>query len=50
MEVSGQPHTSAASPSGKDPGTHWTGGWVGLPADPNVLDDLPISRFELRII
>jgi hypothetical protein len=30
MGVSGQRHTPAALyPRGKDPGTHWTGGWVG---------------------
>jgi hypothetical protein len=30
MEVSGQ-HRAPATlcPRGKDPGTHWTGGWVG---------------------
>jgi hypothetical protein len=25
----GQPHAPAASTSGKDPGAHFTGGWVG---------------------
>jgi hypothetical protein len=30
MGVSGQRHVPAAfNPPGKDPGTHWTGGWVG---------------------
>jgi hypothetical protein len=30
MEVSGQRHALATLyPRGKDPGTHWTGGWVG---------------------
>jgi hypothetical protein len=30
MGVSGQRHDPAALyPQGKDPGTHWTGGWVG---------------------
>jgi hypothetical protein len=30
MGVSGQRHAPAALyPLGKDPGTHWTGGWVG---------------------
>jgi hypothetical protein len=29
-EGDGQPHAPAALyPRGKDPGTHWTGGWVG---------------------
>jgi hypothetical protein len=33
MGVSGQHHAPAALyPRGKDPGTHWTGGWVGLRA------------------
>jgi hypothetical protein len=31
MGVSGQRHAPAALyPRGKDPGTHWIGGWVGL--------------------
>jgi hypothetical protein len=31
--MSGQRHAPAALyPQGKDPGTHWTGGWVGLRA------------------
>jgi hypothetical protein len=30
MGVSGQRHPpTALYPRGKDPGTHWTGGWVG---------------------
>jgi hypothetical protein len=29
MQVSGQLHTPAALPSGRSPGTHWIGGWVG---------------------
>jgi hypothetical protein len=29
MEVSGQLHAPAALPSGRAPGTHWIGGWVG---------------------
>jgi hypothetical protein len=30
MGVSGQRHAPAALyPRGKDPGTHWIGGWVG---------------------
>jgi len=29
MGVGGQPHAPAASTPGKDPGTHFTGGWVG---------------------
>jgi hypothetical protein len=33
MGVSGQRHASAALyPRGKNPGTHCTGGWVGLRA------------------
>jgi hypothetical protein len=33
MGVSGQRHALAALyPRGKDPGTHWIGGWVGLRA------------------
>jgi hypothetical protein len=33
MGVSGQHHAQAAlCPQGKDPGTHCTGGWVGLRA------------------
>jgi hypothetical protein len=36
MGVSGQHHAPATLyPRGKDPGTHWIGGWVGLRA---VLD------------
>jgi hypothetical protein len=30
MEVSGQLHILAALPPGKEPSTHWIGGWVGL--------------------
>jgi hypothetical protein len=37
MEVSGQLHASAALPSGKDPGIHWIGGWMGPRA---VLDEV----------
>jgi hypothetical protein len=34
MGVSGQCHAPAALyPAGKDPGTHWTGGWVDLWTD-----------------
>jgi hypothetical protein len=29
MEVSGQLHAPATLPSGKEPGTHWRGGWGG---------------------
>jgi hypothetical protein len=29
MVVVGQPHAPAALPTGKRPGTHCTGGWVG---------------------
>jgi hypothetical protein len=30
MGISGQRHAPAALyPQAKDPGTHWTGGWVG---------------------
>jgi hypothetical protein len=29
MDVSSQLHAPAALPSGKNPGTHWIGGWVG---------------------
>jgi hypothetical protein len=29
MEVSDQLHAPAALPPGKEPGTHWIGGWVG---------------------
>jgi len=29
MEVSGEIHTPAALLPGKEPGTHWIGGWVG---------------------
>jgi hypothetical protein len=32
MEVGGQYHALATLPLGKRPGTHWTGGWVGLRA------------------
>jgi hypothetical protein len=29
MEVSGQRHVPSALPRERDPGTHFTGGWVG---------------------
>jgi hypothetical protein len=32
MEVSGQLHARADLPPGKELGTHWIGGWVGLRA------------------
>jgi hypothetical protein len=43
MEVSGQLHALAALPPGKDPGTHWIGGWVGPRAvlDPVVKRKIP---------
>jgi hypothetical protein len=33
MEVSGQLHAPTALPPGKDPGIHWTRGWVEPIAD-----------------
>jgi hypothetical protein len=37
MEVSVQLHAPANLPLGKDPGTHWIGGWVGTIAGPNAV-------------
>jgi hypothetical protein len=43
MEVSGQLHTPAALPPGKQPhGTHWIGGWVGPITG---LDDVEKRKF-----
>jgi hypothetical protein len=37
MGMSGQHHApTALYPRGKDPGTHWTGGWVGPRASLNT--------------
>ena len=44
MEVSGQHHTLAAVPRGKNPGTPWIGGWVG---HRDALDVLEKSLFLL---
>jgi hypothetical protein len=51
--VSGQRHALAAtSPRGKDPGTHWTGGWIGLRAgldtEARGKNHFPLPRIELR--
>jgi len=32
MQVNGELHAPATVPRGKNPGTHWVGGWVGLMA------------------
>jgi hypothetical protein len=40
MEVSGQHHAPAALyPRERAPGTHWTGGWVGLRAETQRLEE-----------
>jgi hypothetical protein len=49
MGVSGQRHASAALyPRGKDPGTHYTGGWVGPRAglDTEVIGEILCPRRE----
>jgi hypothetical protein len=48
MEVSGQLHAPAALHPGRDPGTHWIGGWVGSRAVLNavVKVNTPSSRRE----
>jgi hypothetical protein len=38
MLVSDQLDVSAALPSGKNTDTHWTGGWVGLRGELNVME------------
>jgi len=40
MEVSGQLHAPAALPPGKEPVTHWIGGWVG----PRAVLDAVVKR------
>jgi len=40
MEMNGQLHALAALPSGRAPGTHWIGGWVG----PRVSLDAVVKR------
>jgi hypothetical protein len=46
MEVSGQLHAPAVLPPGKEPDTHWKGGWVGLRV---VLDAVYIWDREHKI-
>jgi hypothetical protein len=50
MGVSGQRHAPAALyPAGKDPGTHWTGGWVDLWTDTEARGEiLSLPRIEPR--
>ena len=43
MEVSGKLDASAAWAPGKNPGTQWTGGWVGPEAGLEVLKKRKIS-------
>jgi len=43
MEVGGQRHAPVALPSGKRPGTHCVGGWVGPKAG---LDGRDKSHFQ----
>jgi hypothetical protein len=43
MEVSSQLHTLAALPVGKNPGTHWVGGWVCPGAGLDILEKSKIS-------
>jgi hypothetical protein len=38
MDMSGQLHTFAALPPGKDSGTHRVGGWIGPRADVDVFE------------
>ena len=47
MEVSGELHSPAALPPGKNTGTNLTGGWVG---PRHILEDLSPSRLETWII
>ena len=44
MEMSGQHLTPAASCPGKNPGTHWVWGWVGLRASLDVTKKLRDSN------
>jgi hypothetical protein len=47
--VSGQRYTPAALyPQGKDPSTHWTGGWTGTRAslDTEIRNPLPLPEIE----
>jgi hypothetical protein len=50
MEVSGQLHTSAALPPGKDLSTHWIGGWVGprTVLDTEVVKEEPFFPEKIR--
>jgi hypothetical protein len=43
MELSGQLHAPAALSPEKDPGTHWTGSWVGTKADLDAVDKFVIA-------
>jgi hypothetical protein len=39
------------APGERVPGTHWTGGWVGLRTGPDAMEKrkiLPLPRLELR--
>ena len=50
MEVSGQPHTTAAYAAETNPDTHWIERVVDPTACPNVLKVLPPPGFELLIV
>jgi hypothetical protein len=57
MGVSGQRHASAALyPRGKDPGTHWIGGWVGpragldAEARRKILRPCPASNLDRPVV
>jgi hypothetical protein len=52
MEVSGQLHAQAALPTGKEPVSHWIGGWVGCRAVLDVVmkSSKPLLGLESPII
>ncbi|PNF32255.1 hypothetical protein B7P43_G17689 [Cryptotermes secundus] len=43
MEASGQLHVLAGVPLGNNPGTHWTGDWVGSKASVDIVKTRKIS-------
>ena len=43
MEVKSQHHAPPALSQGQNPGTHWTGDWVGPTSSLNILEKIKIS-------